>query len=288
MLMTPILEARDPDALNIAICDSLPLFSPLSGGLYRDLAELTLVSARMTFPLLAHLTGVLGIARVTEFKQAEELCANGGPSASASAELLKQLFNKYGSDKSNEHDYHYVYGSLFTDAESVTSVLEIGLGTNNTTVPSNMGESGKPGASLRAFRDYFSNANIYGADVDKQILFEENRIKTFFVNQLSQQTLDDLGTITEDSFDLIIDDGLHQPSANIAVLAFGIGKLKPQGCLVIEDIKSESVPVWEVVSALLPAKYYPYLVTDKFGSIAFVVKNTSTDCHSRNKNGQSE
>lgn len=275
MLMTPIFEARDPNALNKAICDSLPLFSPLSGGFYKDLAELTLVSARMTFPLLAHLSNVLGIARVTEFKQADGLCVDGD--SAASAEVLKNLFGKYGSDKSNEHEYHYIYGSLFAKPESVTSVLEIGIGTNNTTIPSNMGESGKPGASLRAFRDYFSNANVYGADIDKHILFEDDRIKTFFVNQLAQRTLDDLGKLTEDSFDLIIDDGLHQPSANIAVLAFGINRLKPQGCLVVEDIKSESVPVWEVVSALLPAKYDPYLVSDKFGSIVFVVKNTATE-----------
>ena len=43
-----------------------------------------------------------------------------------------------------------------------------------------MNINGKPGASLRAWRDYFENALIYGADIDKNILFKENRINTFF------------------------------------------------------------------------------------------------------------
>lgn len=275
MLIQPIHEARDADSLNRAIIDAFPLFSPLSGGFYRDLAELTLISANMTFPLMAHLIGILGIERITKLEQVETFC--GGDASLASAKTLKCLFDEYGSDKANIHEYHYVYGALFNNADAVTSVLEIGIGTNNTNVPSNMGKEGAPGASLRAFRDFFKNAKIYGADIDRQILFEENRIKTFFVNQTDQQTLDELGRVTEDKFDLIIDDGLHQPSANIAVLAFGIKKLKPQGCLVIEDIKFDSVPVWQVVSALLPAEYQPYLLIDKIGSIVYVVKNTSTD-----------
>ena len=40
-----------------------------------------------------------------------------------------------------------------------------------------------PGASLRAWRDYFVKADIYGADIDKKILFNENKIKNFYVDQ---------------------------------------------------------------------------------------------------------
>ena len=53
------------------------------------------------------------------------------------------------------------------------------MGTNDTNVLSNMGPEGKPLASLRAWRDYFQNANIYGADIDKNILKDEDRIKMF-------------------------------------------------------------------------------------------------------------
>ena len=33
-----------------------------------------------------------------------------------------------------------------------------------------MSINGKPGASLRAWRDYFVNSVVYGADIDKNIL----------------------------------------------------------------------------------------------------------------------
>jgi hypothetical protein len=52
-----------------------------------------------------------------------------------------------------------------------------------------MGRTGTPGASLRAWRDYFPNAEIYGADIDREILFEEERISAFYVNQLSESAI---------------------------------------------------------------------------------------------------
>ena len=57
------------------------------------------------------------------------------------------------------------------------NIFEVGLGTNNVDVPSNMGKDGKPGASLRAWRDYFPNA-----DIDTRILFKEDKIQTFYTN----------------------------------------------------------------------------------------------------------
>ena len=67
--------------------------------------------------------------------------------------------------------------------------MEVGLGSNNTELLSNMGSDGKPLASLRAWRDYFPNAQIYGADIDKDILTNEERIKTFFVDQTKPDTI---------------------------------------------------------------------------------------------------
>ena len=57
--------------------------------------------------------------------------------------------------------------------KSVNKIFEIGLGTNNIDIVSTMGKKGHPGASLRAFRDFCPNAEIYGADFDSRILFQE-------------------------------------------------------------------------------------------------------------------
>ena len=51
------------------------------------------------------------------------------------------------------------------------------------------GVDGKPLASLRAWRDYFKNAKIFGADVDKDCLFNEDRIKTFYVDQSDKDSV---------------------------------------------------------------------------------------------------
>ena len=85
---------------------------------------------------------------------------------------LKKLMDFYGSDKggkNNQHNFAQYYSDIFNNKkEKVKNFLEIGLGSNNLDVPSNMGVDGKPLASLRAWRDYFINGNIYGADIEKR------------------------------------------------------------------------------------------------------------------------
>ena len=101
---------------------------------------------------------------------------------------LESIFNKYGSDKANYHNYHYLYAWILKNPSEIKSLFEIGLGTKNSNVVSNMGKNGKPGASLKAFKEFLPNASIIGADVDSKILLEEERIKTFFVDQTNPIT----------------------------------------------------------------------------------------------------
>jgi hypothetical protein len=108
----------------------------------------------------------------------------------------------------------------------IADILEVGLGTDNDAVASNMGAAGKPGASLRAFRELLPHARIYGADVDRSILFDEENIQTFFVDQTDFQSIDALDEAIGHDFDLIIDDGLHSPDANLAMLIFAQKRLR--------------------------------------------------------------
>jgi hypothetical protein len=148
-----------------------------------------------------------------------------------------------------------LYGALLASTDA-SALLEIGLGTNNVNFVSNMGSHGKPGASLRAFRDYLPNAQIYGADVDRDVLFNEERISTFFVDQTDLDSFSALGGVVPAEFDLIIDDGLHSPNANIATLVFGLGRLKVDGYFLVEDISPDALPIWQLVAAaLLPSEY---------------------------------
>ncbi len=127
-----------------------------------------------------------------------------------------------------------------------------------------MGAQGRPGASLRAFRDYLPQGRIHGADVDRDILFREDRIETFFVDQTDPASFAELRAVAGgDGFHVIIDDGLHSPGANLAVILFALDSLAPGGALVIEDIKQEALPVWHAVRAMLDDAFATTLVRDK-------------------------
>lgn len=159
---------------------------------------------------------------------------------SVQTDLCYLLF-KYGSDKTSLKDWHnysLLYSELFRDYQfSAKNILEIGIGTNYLDVKSSMGLNGKPGASLRAFRDFFKNANIIGADIDTRILFEEPRINTYYVDQTKRDTLIDLVSHFHEPFDILIDDGLHEAFANKNCFEFFFPDwIQPGGLYIIEDI----------------------------------------------------
>jgi hypothetical protein len=130
-----------------------------------------------------------------------------------------------------------LYSRLLKDFQPrIEGLFEVGLGTNNPDLPSSMGPTGIPGASLRAWAQFLPEAQIYGADVDSEILFQEERIKTYYVDQLSGPTIDTMWSSIPQTFNLIIDDGLHTFDANKNFLTHSWGKLKPRGLYIVEDI----------------------------------------------------
>lgn len=156
--------------------------------------------------------------------------------------ILCDLMTKYGSDKSNKHRHTYseFYYNLFVSLKEETiNLFELGLGTNNTDVPSNMGASGRPGASLYGWEEFFPNANVYGADVDSRILFNYNRIQTFYCDQTNPDSINTLWSndiLKDVVFDILIEDGLHQFDANLTFLKNSIHKVKKGGYYITEDL----------------------------------------------------
>lgn len=161
---------------------------------------------------------------------------------------LCPLMDKYGSDKgprtgnTTHHTYTDVYHAMFNSLTSQTlNVFEMGIGTNNTDIPCNMGRDGRPGASLRGWRDYFTESTVYGADIDKDVLFDEDRIHTVFCDQLNPSIIRSMWDSLPD-MDIIVDDGLHTFDANVAFFENSVHKLKPTGIFVIEDINHNDLP----------------------------------------------
>ena len=232
------------------VIDRFPLFAPYSGGSYKARAAITIRTINATLPLLAALADATRRPAPTDVR-ADALHGVFGDGGDAAA--LGQLFDRYGSDKT-PHRYHHLYAAILADRRSIKSIFEIGLGSNYDDAVSGMGPTGKPGASLRAFRDFCPNAMVFGADIDTRILFEEERIRTFFVDQTQPETFAALAL--PDALDLVIDDGLHAPDANLATLTYALAKVRDGGWIVIEDISSHATPLWRTVAALLPHRSY--------------------------------
>lgn len=184
---------------------------------------------------------------------------------------LSILCEKYGSDKGyvnfkkdtpygwKAHTYTNVYYTLFNHCKNeIKLIFECGIGTNNPNLISNMTLSGKPGASLRVWKDYFSNSLIYGADIDRDILFEEERIKTFYVDQLNEYSIKEMWSkINKSNFDIIIDDGLHTFEAGITMFVNSFDKLRKNGIYIIEDV--DFMYIKKLAGAL--SKYNPEIIT---------------------------
>lgn len=256
----------------IALIKSLSLYAPNTSGYYGGLEtmirDLTVLSASTVFPQIDDLATRFqgaGVAMVT----AAEFCRLQG--AEAESESLRAIFDSFGCDKSRNHDYHLVYGAVLKRLGTLHQMLEIGLGTTNTDVVSNMGAVWTPGNSLRAFRQYLPGVMIYGADIDRRILFQEEGIMTFHVDQTREATLGELADRIPGSLDLIIDDGLHAPNANLAVLKFALEKLRPGGWVVIEDIAEEASSLWKTVARLIPDGFEKHLISAK-GGLVFAVQ----------------
>jgi hypothetical protein len=167
---------------------------------------------------------------------------------------LAALCDLYGSDKGSNgvvnhpytwypHCYTDFYEMLFCkNKNQVNSVFECGIGTSNVSFLANMGPNGRPGASLRVWRDYFPNALVYGADIDHDVLFNEERIETFYMNQLDPTSIKNATDKFQDGvFDLMVDDGLHTYDAAITLFLNTSHLLSPGGVYVIEDVTPKSM-----------------------------------------------
>lgn len=148
--------------------------------------------------------------------------------------------NQFGSDKARpgKHNYTLFYHALFQGVrDSSIDVFELGIGSNSPWIASNMGLDGKPGASLRAWKAYFPSARIRAADVDHSILFEEERISTFYCDSLDVSSIRSMWSMCDiNQFDIMIDDGLHTARSNINFFESSIHKLKQGGVYIIEDV----------------------------------------------------
>jgi hypothetical protein len=135
---------------------------------------------------------------------------------------LLSVYEKYKelTDKNTGHSYiSSVYEDLLNDIQDTClNVLEIGI---------------DQGGSIKLWKEYFSNATIYGIDIIDLQEIDDERIKLFKNDAYDINFVDSL----PNNFDLIIDDGPHTLDSMIKFLQHYQSKLNNNGILIIEDIQ---------------------------------------------------
>lgn len=148
---------------------------------------------------------------------------------------LCAMLGKYGSDKGNatgtaRHNYSRYYVALFRPIrEQVRRVFELGI---------------FQGASLRAWRDYFPHAQVYGADIDPGLIFTEERIGTVPCDETDEGEVARLWRFIGGDIDILIDDALHTYVDNRRFFNWSHGQVKPGGLYIIEDLRADELDLF--------------------------------------------
>jgi 23S rRNA U2552 (ribose-2'-O)-methylase RlmE/FtsJ len=130
------------------------------------------------------------------------------------------MFAEYDTDK-NYHSYESAYLDYLAECRfDVDAVLELGIFR---------------GGSLRAWRDFFPNAEIVGYDIDNSTMIHgEPRITTYCGDVRSSDGLREVAALHK--YNLIVDDASHRPIDQFHALKMLWDSLAPGWFYVIEDL----------------------------------------------------
>lgn len=151
-----------------------------------------------------------------------------------SSQLCKLCAN-HGSDKSPynpvwyRHGYTGLYELLFSSFKNTKfNLAEIGV---------------KYGAGLKALREYFPKAQLYGFDIDKSFIDAtlSLRLKSTKVSFMDVSNSKDIYLKLEKfncKFKIIIDDSSHEFKHQINIINQSVSFLESGGFLIIEDVNN--------------------------------------------------
>lgn len=155
---------------------------------------------------------------------------------------LDTLSKKYGLDKnisSGWHNYIPMYTQLFEPKRfKKMRILEIGIGvTEHGQMVHAQVHGYVTGNSLRCWRDYFPNAELYGMDIFETDMKNEPRIHTYVGDQSKPEDLTRILNEIGGSLDIVIDDGSHQGEHQVFTFMFLSRFMNLQSIYVIEDVQ---------------------------------------------------
>lgn len=148
---------------------------------------------------------------------------------------LEEIVNNSKTDKNTTHSYLQLYQKLLiSKKETAKNVLEVGIG--------DFGE--KNGGSIKLWRDFFTNATIYGLDIlpidrvmdellndDRVILYTSSNAydNEFFTTHFLNKNI---------KCDFMLDDGPHTLESMKQFIKLYSQIMTDDGILIIEDVQS--------------------------------------------------
>jgi hypothetical protein len=157
----------------------------------------------------------------------------------ASRPNLTKLAKQFKTDKwGRYHKYtpHY-QRHLRTWRDRPINLLEIGIGGYD--------RDGDGGKSLRMWKAYFPQAQIFGLDIHDKSFVDEPRIRTFQGDQTDPAVLTAIAEAAGGELHIIIDDGSHRSPDIIASFEILFPMLAADGVYVIEDTQTSYWPEFD-------------------------------------------
>ncbi len=150
---------------------------------------------------------------------------------------LCELAKHFGTDKWGTHRYaqHYQRHLQHLKGDSI-NLLEIGVGGYS--------RAGQGGASLRMWKHFLPNAQIFGMDIQDKSFVDEDRITTFIGDQSDPGSL--VGVASKiGTLDVIIDDGSHLSPHILTTFETLFPLLRDGGVYAVEDTQTSYWPEWQ-------------------------------------------
>jgi len=142
---------------------------------------------------------------------------------------LNSLVDSTRTDKNTTHSYLDLYQILLgSKKETAQNVLEVGI---------------QQGGSIKLWRDFFTNANIYGLDVMHiddvwSIIKTDDRIKLYTSTDAYDEELFKLNFLEQNiKFDFLLDDGPHTLKSMESFIQLYSQIMADGGILIIEDVQ---------------------------------------------------
>ena len=197
---------------------------------------------------------------------------------------IKTLIDNNTTDKDQGHCYAEIYDIIFEEIQfTAQNILEIGIDR---------------GGSILLWKNYFSNANIYGIDCNQEAcinpeVLEHLRTDDRVVlltglnayDSLALQMVDAISTRNfkkpNPKFDVIIDDGPHTLYSQKKFIQLYASLLSENGILVIEDI--QDINYLNDLVEVVPDELKPFVqvydlrdAINQYDDVLFVINKLSS------------